>query len=129
MKLWSIECYLNQAIEQWTYNRESGQWGLRIKPKERFQLPNKFDLTKMIRFTIWITNKPISSDPAKHKDIDESQAKQNYIRESQLPPALINSQLAGKTQQELWQFIENQIQLWADIAKQAQAIQTVVSQK
>jgi hypothetical protein len=129
MKLWSIECYLNQTIEQWTYNRESGQWGLRIKPKERFQLPNKFDLTKMIRFTIWITNKPISSDPAKHKDIDESQAKQNYIRESQLPPALINSQLAGKTQQELWQFIENQIQLWADIAKQAQAIQTVVSQK
>ncbi len=125
----SIQCLLDKTIEQWVYNRESGQWGLRVKPKERFQLPNKFDLTKMIRFTIWVANKPISSDPAKHKDIDESQAKQNYIRESQLPPSLVNSQLAGSTQQELWQFIENQIQLWIDIAQQAQAIQTIVSQK
>ncbi len=128
-KLWSIECYLYQTIEQWTYNRESGKWWLRVKPKEWFQLPNKFDLKKMIRFTIWVTNKPIAKDPAKHKDIDEDQAKRNYIRESQLPPSLINGQLAGKTQEELWPWIDNQIQLWTDISTQAQATEAIVSQK
>jgi hypothetical protein len=123
----SIQCLLDKTIEQWTYNRESGKWGLRINPKERFELPNKFDLTKMIRFTIWVTNKPIREDPAKHKDIDESLSRQEYDKESQLSPALFNSQVAGKTQDELWAWIDQQIQLWIDISAQAKSIEAVVS--
>jgi hypothetical protein len=125
----SIECLLDKTIEQWVYNRESGQWWLRIKPRERFELPNKFDLKKMIRFTVWVTNKPISDNRAKKKDIDESKAKQDYAREAQKDPSLLNSQVAWQTQENLADFIDYQIKLWNDIADQAKAIQWIVSQQ
>ena len=40
----SLECLLDKTIDYAEYNRESGKGGIRIKPREWYQLPNKFDL-------------------------------------------------------------------------------------
>jgi hypothetical protein len=126
-KLGSIQCYLSQTIEQWTYNRESGKWGLRIKPREWFDLYTNLKLKP--KFPVTVVSSPVSKDQDKTQDVAQAQNKQQYEQQAQLSPLLVNSQLAGVTQIELWQFIQSQIKLRNDIAARAEEIKTIVEWK
>lgn len=124
----SAECLIDNVVEQWENNRESGRWGIRINPKERFQLPNKFDLKTMIRFPVTVINSPIRNDQDKKKDIKTSQNKQEFSQTIILSPLLSNTQVAGDSYELIQEFINGQIDLRQKLQLFAETTQQIVSQ-
>lgn len=110
-----LQCLLDKTIDATTYARESGKWGIRVNPKERLELPNKFDLPKMIRFPVLFIGSPITKDPNKQKDIKTSFKKQQYPTLLSQPTSVTNLQVIGQTDTLMRSYLNEQMKKTQEI--------------
>lgn len=108
----SIECLLDQTIKAWENAREWSKWWIRVNPKERFQLPNKFSLKNMIRFPINVVNAPIRDDVKKKRDIDKAKNKQTIVQDISQNPSLTATKVISDSKEVVNTSLQKQIYIW-----------------
>lgn len=122
----SIQCLLDKTIDYAEYNRESGKWWIRVKPREWYQLPNKFDLKTMIRFPVNLIWRKPRNDEQKKKDIKESQTKQKIDTIISQDPTITNLTVIDSSSEMIQWFSDTMLDLWSKMTDNAKSIEQVV---